>query len=42
MTNEKKQPIPPPPDATASWEDQSSYFEKYGMEELEEAGYLEQ
>ena len=43
MTNNKeKKEIPPPPDAKASWEEQAAYFEKYGMEELEQAGYLRQ
>lgn len=33
--------IPAPPVANADWEEQSAYFEKYGMEELEKAGHLE-
>lgn len=32
--------IPPPPDAGASAEELSAYFEKYGLEELEAAGYV--
>jgi uncharacterized protein YifE (UPF0438 family) len=42
MTKHKeKKEIPPPPDSTASWEDQAAYFEKYGMDELEAAGHLQ-
>lgn len=36
-----KKSIPPPPGPGVSWEEQAAYFEKYGMSELEEAGYLE-
>jgi hypothetical protein len=36
-----KKEIPSPPDANASWEEQAAYFEKYGPEELEQAGHLE-
>lgn len=42
MSNKKhKKDIPPPPDANASWEEQSAYFEKYGTEELDAAGHLQ-
>jgi len=37
----KKNKIPPPPKADASWEEQALYFEKYGLEELEEGGHLQ-
>ncbi len=37
--SEKK--MPPPPGPEVSWEEQSAYFEKYGLDELEKAGYLE-
>jgi len=37
---QKKAQIPPPPGAEASAEELATYFEKYGMEELEAAGYL--
>ena len=41
MTRKKtKSNIPPPPKATASAEELSNYFEKYGLEELETAGYV--
>ncbi len=41
MTKKKTQSnIPPPPKATASVEELSKYFEKYGLEELEAAGYV--
>jgi hypothetical protein len=33
--------IPRPPDPETSWEEQSAYFEKYGLDELEAAGLLE-
>lgn len=33
--------IPPPPGPEASPEELSAYFEKYGLEELESAGYVE-
>ena len=36
-----KKTIPPPPGPDVSWEEQAAYFEKYGMGELEQAGYLE-
>ena len=36
-----KKSIPPPPGPEVSWEEQAAYFEKYGMSELEQAGYLE-
>lgn len=36
----KKAQIPPPPGTEASAEELATYFEKYGMEELEAAGYL--
>ena len=36
-----KKKIPPPPGPEVSWEDQSAYFEKYGLDELEKADYLE-
>ncbi|MBI4533622.1 MAG: hypothetical protein HY711_06710 [Candidatus Melainabacteria bacterium] len=32
--------IPPPPDAGASAEELSAYFEEYPLEELEAAGYV--
>lgn len=32
--------IPPPPGAEASADELSAYFEKYGLEELESAGYV--
>jgi hypothetical protein len=32
--------IPAPPGPEVSWEEQAAYFEKYGMEELEKAGYM--
>jgi hypothetical protein len=35
-----KNNIPPPPAATASPEELSSYFEKYELNELETAGYV--
>jgi hypothetical protein len=35
-----KKTIPLPPPATASVQELSSYFEKYGLEELEAAGYV--
>jgi len=38
--NRPAKKIPAPPGPEASWEEQSAYFEKYGMEELEEAGYM--
>jgi hypothetical protein len=42
MTGHKKRKqIPPPPEPNASWEEQAAYFEKYGTEELEEAGHLQ-
>jgi predicted HicB family RNase H-like nuclease len=37
----KKPSIPPPPDAQASDEELAAYFEKYGLEELEAAGYVQ-
>lgn len=37
----KKKNIPAPPGPDVSWEEQAAYFEKYGMSELEQAGYLE-
>lgn len=41
MTKKKtKTNIPPPPQVTASAEELSNYFEKYGLEELEAAGYV--
>ncbi len=33
--------IPPPPGPSISWEEQSAYFEKYGLDELKKAGYIE-
>jgi hypothetical protein len=36
-----KKTIPHPPGPEVSWEDQAAYFEKYGLNELEQAGYLE-
>lgn len=35
-----KRRIPPPPGADAATEEQAAYFDKYGMVDLEEAGYL--
>lgn len=41
MTRKKtKSNIPPPPKTTASAEELSKYFEKYGLEELETSGYV--
>lgn len=41
MTRKKtKNNIPPPPPADASAEELSSYFERYGLDELEAAGYV--
>lgn len=41
MTRKKfKVEIPPPPGAETSKEELASYFEKYGMEELEALGYV--
>ena len=41
MTTKKtKSDIAPPPDAGAAPEELSAYFEKYGLEELESAGYV--
>lgn len=37
----RKIDIPPPPGAKASAEELAAYFEKYGLEELEAAGYVE-
>lgn len=40
-TRKKAKPhIPPPPDAHASAEVLNAYFEKYGLDELESAGYV--
>lgn len=36
----KKEKIPPPPGVGASLEELAAYFEKYGLEELELAGYV--
>lgn len=38
--NKDNRKIPPPPDATASWDEQAAYFEKYSTEEIEAAGHL--
>ncbi len=32
--------MPPLPGVSASWEEQTAYFDKYGLVDLEEAGYL--
>lgn len=37
----KKVSIPPPPGLEASTEELSAYFEKYGLDELEAAGYVQ-
>ena len=43
MTKKKtKSNIPSPPKATASAEELAKYFEKYGLEELEAAGYVQE
>lgn len=40
-TRKKAKPhIPPPPDAHAPAEELNAYFEKYGLDELEAAGYV--
>src|SRR5271166_641977 len=36
-----KKSIPPPPGPDVSWEEQAAYFEKYDLNELEQAGYLQ-
>jgi len=40
MTSEKSPKIPPPPGADATPEELAAYFEKYDLDELEEAGYV--
>lgn len=35
-----KRQIPPPPGARASAEELNAYFEKYGLDEMEAAGYV--
>jgi hypothetical protein len=41
MTKERdKAHIPPPPKADATADELAAYFEKYGMDELEAAGYV--
>lgn len=35
-----KKNIPPPPKAKATAKELSDYFEKYGLEQLEDAGYV--
>lgn len=42
MTEHKeRKEIPQPPEANVSWEEQATYFEKYGMEDLEKAGHMQ-
>jgi Fe-S cluster biosynthesis and repair protein YggX len=38
----EKKKIPPPPDDNATPEEWAAYFEKYDLDELEEAGYSTQ
>lgn len=41
MTTKKaKANVPPPPSSGASAEELAAYFEKYGLDELEAAGYV--
>ena len=40
LSNKSKR-IPPPPGPDASWEEQSSYFDKYSLDEVEKAGYFQ-
>ena len=39
--NKTRIEIPPPPGAKASPEELAAYFEKYGLDELEAAGYVQ-
>ena len=39
-SRKKTKQIPPPPNADASAEELNAYFEKYGLDELEAAGYV--
>lgn len=42
MTINKKSKIPPPPGAEASAGELAAYVEKYGLDELEAAGYVKE